>query len=34
LICTVRFGSAITRIANEHKKAFLNRAREAILKLI
>lgn len=34
LICTVRFGSAINLIANEHKKAFLNRAREAILNLI
>lgn len=34
LICTVRFGSAISWQADEHKKAFLSRAREAILCLI
>ena len=34
LICTVRFGRAMALQANEHKKVFLNRAREAILKLI
>ena len=34
LICTVRFGSGITWQADEHKKAFLSRAREAVLALI
>lgn len=34
LICTVRFGEAIHLNDGEHKKVFLNRAREAILKLI
>lgn len=34
LICTVRFGEAIQLAEHEHKKAFLNRARDCILKLI
>lgn len=34
MICTVRFGAVITWQAHEHKKAFLIRAREAILNLI
>jgi hypothetical protein len=34
LICTVRFGGEINLQANEHKKAFLARAREAVLALI
>lgn len=34
LICTVRFGAALIRQENEHKKAFLARAREAVLSLI
>lgn len=34
LICTVRFGGVITLHANEHKKDFLMRARDAVLKLI
>jgi 1-acyl-sn-glycerol-3-phosphate acyltransferase len=34
LICTVRFGGAISLRANEHKKAFLARAREAVVALI
>ena len=34
LICTVRFGEALAWQADEHKKAFLTRAREAILSLI
>jgi 1-acyl-sn-glycerol-3-phosphate acyltransferase len=34
LICTVRFGEAIHLQANEHKKVFLSRARDAIVKLI
>ena len=34
LICTVRFGEAISLVKNEHKKMFLNRARDSILKLI
>ena len=34
LICTVRFGPGITWQADEHKKAFLSRAREAVLALI
>ncbi|MGB7814954.1 MAG: lysophospholipid acyltransferase family protein [Methylotenera sp.] len=34
LICTVRFGAAIKLHENEHKKAFLARAREAVLALI
>ena len=34
LICTVRFGAALALHADEHKKAFLARAREAILSLI
>jgi len=34
LICTVRFGTALTLQADEHKKVFLVRAREAILSLI
>jgi 1-acyl-sn-glycerol-3-phosphate acyltransferase len=34
LICTVRFGEAISLQADEHKKVFLSRARDAILKLI
>jgi 1-acyl-sn-glycerol-3-phosphate acyltransferase len=34
LICTVRFGEALTWQPDEHKKAFLTRARAAILSLI
>ena len=34
LICTVRFGGAVLFNPDEHKKAFLSRAREAVLKLI
>ena len=34
LICTVRFGEVISLAENEHKKTFLNRARDSILKLI
>ena len=34
LICTVRFGAAISLHENEHKKEFLARAREAVLALI
>jgi len=34
LICTVRFGGAIFLQTGEHKKNFLVRAREAVLKLI
>ena len=34
LICTVRFGATLTWQADEHKKAFLTRARAAILSLI
>ena len=34
LICTVRFGAAMAWQAEEHKKVFLNRAREAVIKLI
>ncbi|MDI1361832.1 lysophospholipid acyltransferase family protein [Methylotenera sp.] len=34
LICTVRFGATLTWQADEHKKAFLTRARTAILSLI
>ena len=33
LICTVRFGAALPRIADEHKAAFLARAREEVIKL-
>jgi len=33
LICTVRFGAALNRIANESKEAFLERAREAVVEL-
>ncbi len=33
LICTVRFGAALKRIAHEDKTAFLERAREAVVKL-
>ena len=34
LICTVRFGAAIHLQADEAKKAFLSRARDAVLQLI
>jgi 1-acyl-sn-glycerol-3-phosphate acyltransferase len=34
LICTVRFGGALKFDPDEHKKVFLNRARDAVLKLI
>ncbi len=34
LICTVRFGGEISLLPNEHKKAFLARAREAVVALI
>ncbi len=33
LICTVRFGAVLIRIADESKTAFLERAREAVVKL-
>jgi 1-acyl-sn-glycerol-3-phosphate acyltransferase len=33
LICTVRFGAALGRIANESKEAFLERARKAVVEL-
>lgn len=33
LICTVRFGAPLERIANESKEAFLERAREAVTEL-
>ena len=33
LICTVRFGTVFNRIADESKAAFLERAREAVVKL-
>jgi 1-acyl-sn-glycerol-3-phosphate acyltransferase len=33
LICTVRFGAALSRIANESKDAFLERARHAVVEL-
>jgi 1-acyl-sn-glycerol-3-phosphate acyltransferase len=31
IICTVRFGAALQRIANEDKQTFLNRARDAVI---
>lgn len=34
LICTVRFGAAISWHLGEHKKVFLTRAREAVLNLM
>jgi 1-acyl-sn-glycerol-3-phosphate acyltransferase len=34
LICTVRFGGAMSLLPNEHKKVFLARAREAVVALI
>lgn len=34
MICTVRFGGAVALQVGEHKKDFLVRAREAVLKLI
>lgn len=34
LICTVRFGTAINWQADEHKKVFLSRARDAVIDLI
>lgn len=33
LICTVRFGAVLSRIVNESKEAFLERAREAVVEL-
>lgn len=33
LICTVRFGAVLSRIPNESKTAFLERAREAVVEL-
>jgi 1-acyl-sn-glycerol-3-phosphate acyltransferase len=33
LICTVRFGAALERIQDESKDAFLERAREAVVRL-
>jgi 1-acyl-sn-glycerol-3-phosphate acyltransferase len=33
LICTVRFGAALRRMANENKESFLKRAREAVIEL-
>jgi 1-acyl-sn-glycerol-3-phosphate acyltransferase len=33
LICTVRFGAALTRITNESKAAFLERARTSVVAL-
>jgi 1-acyl-sn-glycerol-3-phosphate acyltransferase len=34
LICTVRFGTALEHIDNEHKQAFLTRARDAVIGLV
>ena len=34
LICTVRFGDVMYLQANEHKKVFLNRARDAVIGLM
>ncbi len=34
IICTVRFGAALSLQPDEHKKTFLARARDAVLKLI
>ncbi len=34
MICTVRFGAVLSLQFEEHKKAFLTRARDAVLKLI
>jgi 1-acyl-sn-glycerol-3-phosphate acyltransferase len=31
IICTVRFGAPLQRIANEDKQSFLNRARDAVI---
>jgi hypothetical protein len=33
LICTVRFGAPLDRIATESKEAFLERARAAVVAL-
>jgi 1-acyl-sn-glycerol-3-phosphate acyltransferase len=33
LICTVRFGAPLPRIADEDKSAFLERARNAVIEL-
>jgi len=33
LICTVRFGAPLQRIAGEGKEAFLQRARNAVVEL-
>ena len=33
LICTVRFGPPLPRVADEDKSAFLDRARNAVIKL-
>ena len=33
LICTVRFGAPLARIADEDKSAFLERARNAVIEL-
>lgn len=33
LVCTVRFGSPLPKIANENKQAFLARARDAVIGL-
>jgi 1-acyl-sn-glycerol-3-phosphate acyltransferase len=33
LICTVRFGAPLPRVAEEDKSAFLERARNAVIEL-
>jgi hypothetical protein len=33
LICTVRFGTPLTRVPDEEKDAFLERARDAVIRL-
>ena len=33
LICTVRFGAALRKVADESKEAFLERARGAVVAL-
>ena len=33
IICTVRFGTPLQRIASEDKETFLNRAREAVMEI-
>jgi hypothetical protein len=33
LICTIHFGAALARIADESKESFLRRARDAVVSL-